>query len=181
MSSPRRRLGLKLAVRPEADDNRRMPKIVATESAEIPAAPAVIYRILADYRTGHPNILPPKQFFDLQVESGGYGAGTIFRFKMRLAGLTREVRGEVSEPDPGRLLVETYPDTGFVTSFEIVPQDGGGARVTIKTVWQSAGVRGFVESHIVPRLLRRVYIDELQRLARLACDRERFRNSRETA
>jgi hypothetical protein len=156
-----------------------MPKIVVAETALIPAPPAVVYRILADYRTGHPEILPLKSFFDFVVESGGYGAGTVIQFKMRLAGMTREIRGEVSEPEPGRLLVESYPDAGTVTSFEVQPRDGGGSSVTIKTEWKSAGIKGFFESLIVPRLLRRVYVEELKRLAQLASDRECFRNSRE--
>jgi hypothetical protein len=171
----------KLAAPRDAGDNRRMPKIVVAETAEIPAAPAVVYRILAVYRTGHPAILPPKCFFDLVVESGGYGAGTVIRFKMRLAGTTRELRGEVSEPEPGRLLVESYPDTGAVTSFKVEPRDAGGSSVTIKTEWESAGIKGLFESLLAPRLLRRVYVEELKRLAQLASDREHFRNSREPA
>ena len=32
-----------------------------------------------DYRTGHPRILPKPYFSGLEVLSGGYGAGTVFR------------------------------------------------------------------------------------------------------
>jgi hypothetical protein len=40
------------------------------------------YSILADYRIGHPSILP-HQFTSMEVEQGGVGAGTIIRFTMR--------------------------------------------------------------------------------------------------
>jgi hypothetical protein len=157
-----------------------MPRIDVAESALIPAEPPVVYRILADYRIGHPAILPPRTFFDLVVERGGYGAGTVIRFSMRLAGVTRVVRGEVSEPDPGRLLVETYPDTGTVTSFTVDPQGDHESIVTIRTEWEPVGFRGVVESLLAPRLLRGVYVEELKRLARFASDRERFRSSRKS-
>lgn len=157
-----------------------MPRIDVAETAVIPASPAVVYRILADYRTGHPAILPPRTFFDLVVESGGYGAGTVIRFRMRMAGITREIRGEVSEPEPGRLLVETYPDTGTVTSFTVEPRGDHESIVTIRTEWEPVGFRGFVESLLAPRLLRGVYVEELKRLAQVAGDREKFRSSRKS-
>ena len=40
---------------------------------------------LADMRDHHPRFLPPA-FSDFQVESGGVGAGTVTRFKIRPAG-----------------------------------------------------------------------------------------------
>jgi hypothetical protein len=97
---------------------------------------------------------------------------------MRVAGITREVRGGVSEPEPGRLLVETYPDTGTVTSFTVEPQGDHESIVTIRTEWEPVGLRGFVESLLAPRLLRGVYVEELKRLAQFAGDREKFRSSR---
>jgi hypothetical protein len=45
------------------------------------------YRILADYRTHHPHILPPA-FTSFAVEEGGIGAGTVIRFSTRLGGRT---------------------------------------------------------------------------------------------
>jgi hypothetical protein len=45
-------------------------------SAHIAAAPAQVYAIIANYREGHPRILP-KEFSGLTVEQGGIGAGTI--------------------------------------------------------------------------------------------------------
>jgi hypothetical protein len=155
-----------------------MPRIVVTCSREIPSPAPLVYRILADYRSSHPLILPPQHFFDYNVEQGGYGAGTVIRFRMRLAGMTRHARAKVSEPQPGRLLLETYPDTGIETSFEVV-QGENGSVVTIRTDWNSTGLKGCFERLVAPRLLRRVYVEELQRLADFAADRERFRNSRQ--
>ncbi len=64
-----------------------------------------VYAIIADYRNGHPHILP-KQFRNLTVEQGGVGAGTIIRFEVRVFGQTQHFRAVVSEPEPGRVLVE---------------------------------------------------------------------------
>ena len=44
-------------------------------------------------------------------------AGTEIRFGMRVFGSMRTARGIVSEPQPGRVLVESYPETGDVTTF----------------------------------------------------------------
>ncbi len=46
-------------------------------------------------------------FFGLPVESGGVGAATITRFKVKAGGRTREYRTKVAEPEPGRILTES--------------------------------------------------------------------------
>ncbi|HEX6941077.1 MAG TPA: SRPBCC family protein [Longimicrobiales bacterium] len=143
-----------------------MPEVVVRESAEIAAPPDVVYRILADYREGHPSILPPRWFTHLRVEQGGMGAGTVIRFGMKNGGRVREMRAEVAEPEPGRVLVERGLDErGTVTTFTVDPSGAGGTRVTIQTTWRAAGVVGFVERLLVPALLKRVYREELARLA----------------
>ena len=48
-------------------------------SAIIDARPEEIYGILADYRDQHPRIVPAEYLRGLEVEAGGYGAGTIIR------------------------------------------------------------------------------------------------------
>ncbi|MBV9688683.1 MAG: hypothetical protein JO202_03125, partial [Ktedonobacteraceae bacterium] len=53
-----------------------MAQIKAMVAAILDAHPEDVYATIADYRQGHPNILP-KEIYDLQVEQGGYGAGTI--------------------------------------------------------------------------------------------------------
>src|SRR5262245_57677012 len=119
-----------------------MPRISATHSAVIDAPSAKLYAIVADYHKGHPSILPPV-FSDLRVEQGGVGAGTVIRFKTTAMGTTREWHGVVSEPQPGRVLVEAY-DTGEVTIFTFEPLDEGRTRVTFTTEWSKGGLKGWV-------------------------------------
>ena len=139
------------------------------QSAVIDAPPERVYGIVADYRNGHPRILP-KQFHDLVVEQGGVGEGTVIRFQATLMGRTETLRGTVTEPEPGRVLVERYPDTGNVTTFTADPVDGGRAtRMTISTVMQArGGVLGALERFLLPRVLRPIYVEELKRLAEVA-------------
>lgn len=146
-----------------------MPRINATASAVVDAAPATVYGIIADYRNEHPHILPPTFFRNLTAERGGVGAGTRIRFEMTAFGKTRTVWGDVTEPEPGRVLVETYPETATETTFIVDPIDGGrSAKVTIVTAWTRPGLQGLVEQVLAPRLLRKVYAEELALLAQRA-------------
>jgi len=146
-----------------------MSKVVIQESAEIAAPPDAVYRILADYREGHPSILPPRWFTHLHVERGGVGEGTVIRFGMKSGGRVREMRAEVVEPEPGRVLVERGLDErGTVTTFTVDPAGAGAARVTIHTTWPATGVTGFLERLLAPPLLKKVYREELALLAEKA-------------
>lgn len=131
-------------------------------------APAArVYQILADYNQHHPHILPPA-FTDLKVEEGGVGAGTVFTIRLKVAGRSRAARMYVAEPQPGRVLTESEPETSLLTTFTVVP-DGDTSRVQIATTWQSAkGIGGFFERLFAPRLLRRIYVQELENLDRYA-------------
>ena len=135
-------------------------------SALIAADPKRIYRILSDYRTGHPSILPP-DFSDLVVEHGGVGEGTVIRFQMRLLGRTQTFRAAVSEPEAGRVLVETDLDTNHaVTTFTVDPAGANGTRVTIATRLDTrSGILGPVERLISTWVLRRIYVRQLEILA----------------
>jgi uncharacterized protein YndB with AHSA1/START domain len=144
---------------------KSMIEVSATRA--IAAPPAVVYGIIADYRSGHPAILPPKWFGPLTVVEGGVGAGTRIRFSMKGMGPERPMEAVVAEPVPGRLLTETYPATGGVTSFIVDPAPGGST-VTFRTTWQPRGVAGFLERLAAPGFLRRVYKDELDQLQILA-------------
>lgn len=131
-----------------------------------------MYAILADYHTGHPAILPPDVFRDLRVEEGGRGAGTRISFEMRSFGTWRRHHGVVSEPEPGRRLVETYPGVGIDTTFTVEPAEGGAAsRVTIATTYARAGLRGRIERLLAPPFLRKVYAAELEQLAAVLAER----------
>ena len=133
-------------------------------------APAdVVYALIADMREHHPRFLPPA-FSDFVVEEGGVGAGTVTSFKLSAGGRTRSARMRVDEPEPGRVLTESDLDSSLVTTWTVTPA-GNGSRVRIETVWEGAGgVGGFFERLFAPRVLERLYADELQRLDRYARD-----------
>jgi uncharacterized protein YndB with AHSA1/START domain len=144
-----------------------MPRIEVSASRELAAPPDVVYGIIADYRAGHPSILPPKWFGPLTVVEGGVGAGTRIRFSMKGMGPERPMEAIVAEPEPGRVLTETYPATGGVTTFIVEPATGG-TRVTFHTTWQKRGLAGLLERIAARPFLRRVYKDELDQLQILA-------------
>lgn len=144
-------------------------KVSASMLVEAPAEN--VYAIVADYREGHPQILPRKYFTALEVERGGKGEGTVIRFRMRLLGRERTFRAAITEPEPGRVLAETnLNDGGAVTSFVIDPDERGRhSRVTIITELRStAGLYGLAERFLTAALLRRIYRLELKLLAALA-------------
>jgi hypothetical protein len=139
-----------------------VPEIRVSESSIVAAPAPVVYGILADYREGHPSILPRRYFDGLEVESGGLGAGTRIRFRIRAFGAVRSVRAEVTEPVPGRELVETDVATGAATRFLVEPvSDGRASRVTFESTWCRRGLGGWAERWLAPGYLRRVYRAEL--------------------
>jgi hypothetical protein len=143
-----------------------------TNSALVDAPADLVYSILADYVDGHPHILPPKYFTPLSVEQGGVGDGTIFRVGMRAFGMTREFRAAVTEPEPGREMVETALEAGGpVTTFTVEPE-GTRSRVTFDTMLISApGLKGLAERLLTPQFLRKVYARELEQLNEFAASR----------
>lgn len=138
-----------------------------TASASIDAAPGSVYRIIADYHNGHPSILPD-EFRGLIVERGGVGAGTIIRFEMRMMGRTQSFRAVITEPEPGRVLVETGLDgNGFVTTYSIQPGPGFlKTELTISTEVQvRTGLLGIIQRFLTTRYLSPIYQRELTLLA----------------
>lgn len=135
-------------------------------SRVIAARPQEIYAVLADYRTTHPNILPSQYFKELTIEEGGVGAGTVFRLRMSVMGASREYRMIVSEPEPGRVMVETDSEAGVVTTFTVDPlANGAQSRVSISLTGQtSPGLMGMLEKRLNPLVLRRVFAQELELL-----------------
>ena len=100
-----------------------------TRSVRVHAAPQRIDGIIADYHHGHPRILP-KQFRRLTVEKGGTGAGTVIRFEVRVLGQTQTFRAVVTEPEPGRVLVERNVEPNdSVTTFTVDPTRRSRQRV----------------------------------------------------
>lgn len=151
-------------------DNNKPDKHFITASAVIPARRERVYALIANYHDGHPRIVP-KQFSGLVVEQGGIGAGTVIRFQMSVFGKKQTYRAAVSEPEPGRVLVETDLDpNGAVTTFMVdqgpAPAD---SRVTISTELKvRSGFLGLIEKALATLLLRSMYVHELENLARVA-------------
>jgi hypothetical protein len=143
-------------------------RVTATRRIAVPAR--VAYGIIADYRDGHPHILPAPWFGNLRVDSGGVGTGTAFRFDVQAFGNTRTLRAVVSEPTPGRVLVESYPDDGTVTTFTVEQADGDRAcAVTIDSdIPRRGGIAGTLERMVFTRFLRRVFDAELKLLESVA-------------
>lgn len=131
-------------------------------TADIGAPAASIYGMIADYRIGHPRIIPPKYFRNLEVEQGGYGNGTLIRYDLLAFGQTNHSRARVTEPAPGRVLVETDLDKGAVTSFTVEPLGAVRSRVTIATVLPTrGGFLGWLERAMMGSFLKRVFVAEL--------------------
>jgi hypothetical protein len=151
-------------------NNNRPAKHFVTASAVIPARRERVYSLIADYRDGHPRIVP-KQLSGMVVEQGGIGAGTVIHFQMSFFGRKQTFRAAVTEPEPGRVLVETDLDTnGAVTTFIVDPGAApADCRVTISTELRvRSGFLGFIERTLSTWLLRPLYAQELANLARVA-------------
>lgn len=140
--------------------------IYAARTISAPAA--VVYSIIADYRGGHREILPAPPFHDLVVEEGGLGAGTVVRFGMTVWGRSRVAHARVTEPDPGRSLVESILETPTVTTFTVTGFADGTCRVSIETDHETGGIRGLFERLTMPRFLEDLYRRELQQLENVA-------------
>ena len=144
-----------------------MAKLSAEASDMIDAPADKIYAVLRDYNVEHPRILPKEHFRDFVVESGGQGEGTVYHFNMVSGGRKTPTRMAVSEPEPGRVLVERSlaPGSDLVTHFILTPAGGGKTRLKITTDWTaSRGLMGLVERLLYPPTLRRIYKKELRQI-----------------
>jgi Polyketide cyclase / dehydrase and lipid transport len=148
-------------------------KVKATEVLD--ARPEDVYSTIADYRKEHPRILPKENLYDLQVEEGGYGAGTIIRFKSRILRVEQSFYQRVSEPEPGRVIVEQDIDTkqNFATTFTVIPvEEGKKSQVEISTTMNaSPGFRGFAERVVLSIFNPRIYRKEMKLLEAVAQER----------
>ncbi|HEX6038294.1 SRPBCC family protein [Longimicrobium sp.] len=147
-----------------------MAEIIISETAVMQAAPEIVYGIFADYHEAHPGVLPRPHFGTLVVERGGTGEGTRFTIDIRQGMGRRTYRMDVTEPRPGRLLVETDLDSDLTTTFAVEP-DGGGSRVTITTRFTQGRLGGWLMKTFGPRLAAPIYREELRNVERLARQR----------
>jgi hypothetical protein len=151
-------------------DNNKPEKHIIAATAVIPARRDRVYSLISNYNDGHQRILP-KQFSNLTVEQGGVGAGTVIRFQMSVFGKKQTFRAAITEPEPGRILVETNLDSnGAVTTFTVNPGHApADSNVTISTELPvRSGFLGRIERTLSTLLLRPMYVQELQNLARVA-------------
>ena len=141
-----------------------------TSAERVIDAPAeVVYHLISDYSEHHrdaPEGFLPPQFTDMVVERGGVGEGTVVRFTSKLGGRSQTMTASISEPEPGRVLVESSP--GVVTTFTVEPEGSQRARVRFDTVLEVGGLMGLVTRLVAPGMLRPVYADEMERLERHA-------------
>jgi len=160
----------------KSERNTLMGQIKVKAEAVLDAKPEDVYATIADYRIGHPSILPKESLYDLQVEEGGYGAGTIMRFKSRILGVEQSFHHRVSEPEPGKVLVEQDIDSvqNVTTTFTVIPvEKGQKSHVEISTTMNaSPGIRGFVERVVVSIFNPRIYHKELKLLESVAQKRQ---------
>ncbi|HEY1702234.1 MAG TPA: SRPBCC family protein [Trebonia sp.] len=147
-----------------------MAKVTASAERVVDAPADTVYGYLADQHQ-HPRFLPPA-FTDFEVIAGGVGAGSETRYKIPARGSTRELNMQVSEPEPGRTLVESDKGSSLVTTFTVTPQ-GEKSLVNITTQWDGAGgIGGFFERTFAPRALHRLYTDELDGLSTYATQQQ---------
>jgi hypothetical protein len=152
-------------------DRQSSPYVVSAE-ADIAAPPERIYRIIADYRDGHPLMLPA-QFSKLTVLQGGIGAGTRISFTLKVLGRPQHFEADIVEPEPGRVLAEHQQGARpSVTSFIVDPVGShrpNAAHVTIRTELSlPTGWLGAAQRFVTRRFLQSIYRAELARLAALA-------------
>lgn len=138
---------------------------IRVEAEGTVAAPAdAVYGYLAGYRAHRPQFLPDA-FSDWTVEEGGTGAGTVAGYTVTAGGRSRPYRVAVSEPQPGRVLMESDTGSSLVTTYTVEPATPGSSRVQVVTTWQGAsGVGGFFEKRFAPMALRRIYAEALVKL-----------------
>jgi uncharacterized protein YndB with AHSA1/START domain len=145
-----------------------MAKVVASAERGIDAPAEQVYGYLADMNL-HQRFLPPA-FSDFKIEQGGVGAGTVTSFKVTAGGRTRSYRMQVSEPAPGRTLVETDTGSSLVTTYDVAPR-GDRSLVSITTSWDGAsGIGGFFERTFAPRAMERLYSEALDQLSAYATE-----------
>ena len=141
-----------------------MGKVQVSADRIVNAPAEFVYGYLVDLRQHHPRFLPPA-FSDFSVDSGGRGAGTVFHFTLTAGGRTRRYQMSLEEPEPGRVITESDANSSLVTTFTVTGEGDKTSRVRISTSWDGAGgIGGIFEKLFAPRVLRGIYLDELERL-----------------
>jgi hypothetical protein len=139
-----------------------MRTINVVQEGPVGAPADLTYRLIAD--DAHHQQFLPEGISDFEVVEGGVGAGTLHRFTVTAGGRARKYLMRVDEPDPGRVITETDQNSSLVTTFTVTPA-GDTCVVRIETRWNGAsGIGGFFERTFAPKVMRKMYADELARL-----------------
>jgi Polyketide cyclase / dehydrase and lipid transport len=141
-----------------------MPLVRVQADKKIGATAADVYEVLADYSAHHPKIMPPAHFSNLEIESGGMGAGTVFHITAKVAGKRQRLHMRVSEPEPGKVLCETNLDTGVVTQFTVSGNGSATSVVRMSSEWEAHGLKGWLDRLFTPRVMRRLFAEQLDQL-----------------
>jgi hypothetical protein len=147
-----------------------MPRYHASTNRLISVPAPVLYEIVADYHTWHPQILPSKYFHHFKVKQGGFGAGTRISFQTSVAGNHRQYHQEVREPGPGHTLQEVELTGDLITTFTFTPVNDQQTRVRIDTEasTERAGWLGQVETWLTRVRSQHVEARELAQLETVA-------------
>jgi hypothetical protein len=144
-----------------------LSRVCFSKSQVIPASPGQVFHLLDDYQNGHWRVLPPA-FSGYRVLAGGFGEGTRIAFSLTAGCRTSATEGIVTVPEPGRVIVETYPKENMVTTFT-VDQDEEGSRLTIATsIPARTPLTARLEAGVLRRLLGPIYDQEFVLIAQWA-------------
>ena len=143
-----------------------MSQITFNAEAVLAAQAEAVYRSIADYYNGQPHIVPKANISEIQVQAGGYGAGTVVTFKRKLLFFGRLKRKTIVEPDPGRLLVELEEVAGsapIMTSYRVIPVSKGRETYVeiITSIPHRKGFGGLMDRLFLPKRLRKMHYKEL--------------------
>ena len=143
-------------------------------SAVVDASAEAVYDVFSDYEVAHKAILPKPYFEDMVILAGGRGEGTVVDVYMKVLGVKKTYHLTVTEPKPGRLLVETDYNTGERTHFIMEPlANGRQTRVTLDSKFNtSPGFAGSIERMITGPITRYIYKKELANLAAYLAEKE---------
>ena len=142
---------------------------------QMAAPPELLYLCLANYREHHnPGGFLPPAFTDFEIHRGGVGQGTEASWTVTAGGRPRRIDATITEPEPGRVLLETAEDLS--TTFTVDPAPGG-ALVRFETVIDDRGIQGVLTRLFAGGLLRPLYDDELARLEAYAQELARRRQA----
>lgn len=143
-----------------------MGKLFSSAERFISVPTEIVYRCIADFQHHHQHFLP-SQFGNYLVEEGGFGAGTVVSFTSTLGGRLRKFRVKIEEPEQN-VLIERDLLSDLTTKTTIIDQENGCV-VRFETIWESSkGFIGTLERIFAPKMMQKMYIDELTRLEHYA-------------